>query len=153
MRLAEDLKGFPAPDTPCQRHSGARAGASRARVQNDKSGVRPYSLKFHLLYLHLFFLHAFKIEWQVVGYDWDARYKNIVSLAPVKIVAFTMCLPSSLTCNRVPLHNLGASRLRINKTDSEKLDQLVRLPTPQHDKIGVKEPYLLVGVQAAFTNF
>ncbi|GFU93604.1 uncharacterized protein TNCV_3401761 [Trichonephila clavipes] len=36
--------------------------------------------------------------------------------SPVKIVAFTICLPSSVICNRVPLHNLGASKLRSNKT-------------------------------------
>ncbi|GBP07607.1 hypothetical protein EVAR_2740_1 [Eumeta japonica] len=36
--------------------------------------------------------------------------------SPIKIVAFTICLPSSVTRNRIPLHNVGASKLRINKT-------------------------------------
>ncbi|GFS84720.1 uncharacterized protein TNCV_4608231 [Trichonephila clavipes] len=36
--------------------------------------------------------------------------------SPIKIVAFTLCLPSSVIHNRVPLHNLGTFKLRINKT-------------------------------------
>ncbi|GFX27422.1 uncharacterized protein TNCV_35191 [Trichonephila clavipes] len=43
--------------------------------------------------------------------------RTLSSLAsPDKNVAFTICLPSSVIRNRVPLHNLGASNLRFNKT-------------------------------------
>ncbi|GFQ88996.1 uncharacterized protein TNCT_589721 [Trichonephila clavata] len=52
--------------------------------------------------------------------------RGIRTLSPlassVKIAVFTICLPSSVIHNRVPLHNLGASNLRINKTGTPALN-------------------------------
>ncbi|GFV08758.1 uncharacterized protein TNCV_2488301 [Trichonephila clavipes] len=54
--------------------------------------------------------------------------------SPVKIVAFTICLPSSVIRNRVPLHNLGASKLRINKTGTPTFNSNLSNGTPDKSK-------------------
>ncbi|GFV66736.1 uncharacterized protein TNCV_1646151 [Trichonephila clavipes] len=54
--------------------------------------------------------------------------------SPVKIVTFTICLPSSVTRNRVPLHNLGASKWRINKTSASTFNSNLCDVTPDNSK-------------------
>ncbi|GFX39894.1 uncharacterized protein TNCV_2646571 [Trichonephila clavipes] len=58
-----------------------------------------------------------KLNGKLLGMFEMCGIRTLSPLAsPVKIVAFTICLPSSVIRNRVPLHNHGASKLRINKT-------------------------------------
>ncbi|GFV15100.1 uncharacterized protein TNCV_1743151 [Trichonephila clavipes] len=54
--------------------------------------------------------------------------------SPIKIVAFTICLLSSVIRNRVPLHNLGASKLRINKTGTPTFNSNLCHGTPDKSK-------------------
>ncbi|GFU79860.1 uncharacterized protein TNCV_577401 [Trichonephila clavipes] len=58
-----------------------------------------------------------KLNGKLLGMIGMRGIRTLSPLAsPVKIVDFTICLPNSVIRNRVPLHNLGASKLRINKT-------------------------------------
>ncbi|GFX37477.1 uncharacterized protein TNCV_1583601 [Trichonephila clavipes] len=54
--------------------------------------------------------------------------------SPVKIVAFTICLPSSVIRNQVPLHILGTSKLHINKTGTPTFYSNLRDGTPDNSK-------------------
>ncbi|GFX61828.1 uncharacterized protein TNCV_1383261 [Trichonephila clavipes] len=60
-----------------------------------------------------------KLNGKLLGMIGMRGIRTLSPLAsPVKIVDFTICLPNSVIRNRVPLHNLGISKLHINKTGS-----------------------------------
>ncbi|GFV82321.1 hypothetical protein TNCV_3443111 [Trichonephila clavipes] len=73
-----------------------------------------------------------KLSGKLLGMIGKRGIRKLPSLAsPVKNVAFTICLPSSVIRNRVPLHNLGTSKLRINKTGAPFFNIPTYVRTPQ----------------------